>query len=139
MSNIIYNRPESRKKYISISKHQKNARNNHSKWKSINIERDLFDYADYGNFEKQEGFDSWICSSGNMWALQEDRSSVGTDKQQFGFFQAPSNDNGEWHGFPIIPFSESRYNISTNLLERWIREGVISEDDIPNIKKRRRI
>ena len=140
MPDIIYNRPEGRKKYISIAKHQSNANNSHSKWISMNIERDLFDYSDYGNFEKIENINlNWTCQAGQMWSLNRDCSNVGTDRQQFGFFQKPANENDEWHGFPIIPYSKSRYNLSENLLERWVNEGIISEDDVPNIINKRRI
>ena len=52
MPNIIYEREVGRRKYVSIEKHRSVAHNRHSKWLSINIEKDLFDYADYGNYEK---------------------------------------------------------------------------------------
>lgn len=140
MPNIPYNRPEGRKRYLSIAKHQANASNSHSKWISINIERDLFDYSDYGNFEKiDNGNLCWSCQAGHMWSLNSDRSDVGTDKQQFGFFQKPANPNDEWHGFPIVPYSKSRYDLSESLLERWVISGIIKEDDVPNIIKKRRI
>jgi hypothetical protein len=140
MPDIIYNRPAGRKKYISIAKHQINANNSHSKWISINVERDLFDYSDFGNFQKLEDSNlSWTCEAGQMWSLKSDRSDVGTEKQQFGFFQRPVNEDDYWHGFPIIPYSKSRYNLSETLLERWVNEGVIREDDVPNIIKKRRI
>ena len=140
MADIEYIRPEGRKKYLSISKHQANANNNYSKWINMNIERDLFDYADYGNFQKNDnGNLSWACRAGNLWSLNPDRSSVGQNKEQFGFFQKPANQNEEWHGFPIIPFSKSRYSISDNLLDRWVQFGVISEDDVPAILNKKRI
>jgi hypothetical protein len=140
MPDIIYTRPAHRKRYISIAKHQSTAINKHSKWVSINMERDLFDYADYGNFQKLDNTNlSWICQVGNMWSLCQDRSSVGTQQQQFGYFQKPANVHDEWHGFPVIPFSKKRYNLSDNLLERWINEGIINEDDVPNIMNKKRI
>jgi hypothetical protein len=140
MPDIVYTRPANRKKYISIAKHQTTALNSYSKWLSINIERNLFDYADYGNFNKTANTNlSWTCQSGNMWSLNQDRSSVGTQKEQFGFFQKPSNLNDEWHGYPVIPFSKNRLNISDSILERWITEGVINVDDVPNIMNKKRI
>jgi hypothetical protein len=140
MPDIIYSRPTHRKRYLSIGKHQSNANEKHSRWISIIIERDLFDFADYGNFEKNEGNNlSWVCQTGNMWSLNQDRSSVGTMNQQFGFFQKPTNPNDEWHGYPVIPFSKSRLHISETLLERWVNEGVLNIEDVPNIMNKRRI
>lgn len=140
MPDLIYERPEGRRSYLSTAKHQFNAQNEHAKWISINIERDLFDYADYGNYQKEPDTNiGWICISGNMFSLQQDRSSVGRDMEQFGFFQAPANPQGEWHGFPIIPFSKSRYNISDELLEQWVNEGIIEEDEVSMIIKKKRI
>lgn len=142
MPDIQYIRTDGRRKYISIAKHQSIARNKYAKWLSLDIERSLFDYADYGGFigiEVGENNDSWVCDKGNMWALQKNRTDVGSNKEQFGFFQKPSNENDEWHGFPIIPFSKSRYCISEKLLQRWIEENVITEDDIPAIIKKKRI
>lgn len=140
MPDIPYNRPNNRRKYLSIAKHQSNARNNHSKWINMNIERDLFDFADYGNYEKNDNQNlSWTCTTGNMWSIHPNRLSVGTEKQQFGFFQSPVNITDEWHGFPVIPFSSSRYNISDHLLERWVNEGVINEEDVPNLMNKKRI
>lgn len=140
MPTIEYTRPEGRRKYLSIAKHQSNANNNHSKWVSMNVEKDLFDYADYGNFRKAESHTlSWLCAAGNLWSLQPNKSDVGKGKEQFGFFQKPTNLNGEWHGFPIIPFSKSRYNLTEGLIKRWVDEGVIDEDDVPAIMNKRRI
>ncbi len=140
MPDIEYKRPDGRKKYLSIAKHQANANNRHSKWISMNIERDLFDYADYGNFDKIDNGDlSWACQEGNLWSLQQDRSNVGQNKEQFGFFQKPANQNDEWHGFPIIPFSKKRYLISEILLKRWVSIGIITENDVPAILNKKRI
>ena len=141
MPNIIYEREVGRRKYVSIEKHRSVAHNRHSKWLSINIEKDLFDDADYGNYEKNVEKDNsgWLCASGNLWALQNDKSSVGDKNQQFGYFQKPGYPDGEWHGFPIVPFSQKRYCISSDLLSKWTDQGVISVDDISAIMKKRRI
>lgn len=140
MPDLIYSRPAHRKKYISIAKHLSTAINSYSKWISLNIERDLFDYADYGNFTKTENTNlSWICQGGNMWSLNQNRSSVGAQKEQFGFFQQPANQAGEWHGYPAIPFSKGRLHISEDLLKRWVNEGVIAVEDVPNIMNKKRI
>lgn len=140
MPDIEYLRPPGRKKYKCIAKHQSQASSEHSRWIDMNIEKHTFDNADYGNFAHSQGLASWICTSqGNMYGLQQDYSDVGTDKQQFAFFQKPANLHDEWHGFPIIPFSKTRYAISDNLLKRWVDEEVISADDIPTILKKKRI
>jgi len=140
MPDIIYNRPIGHKKYISIAKHQVNANNSHSKWMSVNIEKDMFDYADYGNYMKLSNVNlSWSCSNDNLWSILEDRTSVGKTNEQFGFFQKPVNQNDEWHGFPIVPFSKSRYKLTNELLRRWVVDGIINEDDVPMILKKKRI
>lgn len=106
----------------------------------MNIEKDLFDYADYGNFQKTEnGNLSWACEAGHLWSLNSNKTNVGKQKEQFGFFQKPANQNDEWHGFPIVPFSKSRYKLSNSLIKRWVREGVIHEDDVPAIMNKKRI
>lgn len=140
MPDIIYLRPDGRRKYLSINKHQATTRGKHSKWVSINIEKDLFDYADYGNYTKTPNTNlSWICSKGNMWGIMQDRSSIGTNNQQFGFFQQPVNVNDEWHGYPVIPFSKERLNIPNDLLIRLVTDGILDTDDIPMIIKKKRI
>lgn len=143
MPDISYPRAIGRKKYVSIMKHQPTARNKYAKWESIAIERNLFDYADYGNYTKTDNNPTdleWVCTtSNNMWSLLQNKDSVGKNNEQFGFFQRPANANEEWHGFPVIPFSKSRYNISDDLLNLWVKKGVISIDDIPSIIRKKRI
>lgn len=140
MPDFIYNRPANRKKYLSINKHQATTGGSHSKWLSINVEKDMFDYSDYGNYHKTANQNtSWICSLGNLWAIKEDKSSVGTREEQFGFFQQPVNVNDEWHGYPVIPFSQVRLNICDNLLKRWVADGILDIDDIAMILKKKRI
>lgn len=140
MPDIIYNRPQGRRKYISISKHQRTGIGQFSKWINVNIEKDMFDYSDYGNYLKLPAQNiSWICSKGNLWAVMEDKSSVGTRSEQFGFFQQPVNVNDEWHRYPVIPFSQERLNIPKDLLERWVADGIIDSDDVPMILKKKRI
>ena len=62
--------------------------------------------------------------------------TVGTEKQQFGFFpkvQNPQSD--DWHGYPVIPFKEKnkKYDISNSLLEFWVDNNVLNEDEITTI------
>lgn len=129
----------SRKALLSRSKHQLNGSGNHAKWLSQPIEEATFDSADYGNFTKSNGDVSWI-SDGNLWGFQLISNSiqtVGTKHQQFGFFPATRNPTDHWHGYPIIPFSEKnkKYNISKELLERWVLDGYLSNEDIAIIIK----
>lgn len=139
MHDIPYIRPNGRKKYISTIKHQRNANNSHNKWNDVRTERNTFDVADYGNFELEEGKLSWINDDGNMYGFLQGFPSVGINSEQFGFFQNPGNPSLEWHGFPIVPFSKSRYSISKSLFETWVNIGYISEEDIPSIMNKRRI
>lgn len=140
MPDITYNRPNGRKRYLSIGKHQSVTRNRFSKWISINVERDCFDYADYGNYTKTPNTHlSWTCANGNMWSIKQDRSAIGVDNEQFGFFQCPVNPNDEWHGYPVVPFSQERLSICDLLLQRWVAESIIDIDDIPMIIKKKRI
>lgn len=118
-------------KYKSTSKHSSIAKNKKwSRWISVTIERHVFDNADNN---------SWLNCCGNMFGFSLDFSIVGKEKEQFGFFQAPKNKGGEWHGFPIFPFSSSRYKICATLLEKWVTQGFISQEDVPNILKGRKI
>jgi hypothetical protein len=139
MPDIPYIRPNRTRQYLSISKHQFNSSNNHSKWLSFSIETKTFDTADYGNFTLTVGSISWTDSNGNLWGFLNDFPDLGTSKQQFGYFENPNNLSLSWHGFPIIPFSAARYKIDDELLERWVHNGVLDRDDIPAIKQRKRI
>ena len=139
MPDLEYDRPAGRRRYLSIAKHMRVAQNTHNKWIGINIEREVFDNADYGNFDHQLGFDPWMCDNGTLWGLERNRGDVGMTREQFGYFEPPTNPGGEWHGFPIVPFSRSRYHISDELLLRWVDDVVLQEDDIPAIKDGRRI
>lgn len=139
MPDLPYNRPEGRRRYLSISKHQQHAKNGYAKWKSVPIERSVFDTGDYGNFQLQEGMLAWLDDNQNMWGFLKDHPEVGVDKEQFGFFQNPNNAQLEWHGFPIIPFSQKRYEIPDHLLTRWVQQGCIAAEDIPAIKNKKRI
>lgn len=143
MPNLEYIRSVGKKKYLSIEKHQPTASNTHAKWESIAIERDLFDFADFGNFDKIDDpvkYIEWQCpESLNMWSIGKSKESVGKNKEQFGFFQKPVNVNEPWHGFPIVPFSKSRYKISERLFNLWVHHDIIAKDDIPSILKKKRI
>jgi hypothetical protein len=139
MPNLPYNRPEGRRQYLSIAKHQFHAANNHSKWLNINIERLVFDNADYGGFNHVNPQLAWSDHNGNLWGLLQNLADVGSQRQQFGYFENPNLPNHQWHGFPIIPFSQSRYSISDGLLTRWVLEGVLDQDDVPALLKKKRI
>jgi hypothetical protein len=139
MPDIPYQRNNRPRQYLSISKHQSTARNNSSKWININVEKQTFDTADYGNFTLSNGSIAWIDANGNLWGFLEGFPYIGTERQQFGYFQNPNNPVLEWHGFPIIPFSKDRYRISDQLLERWVNEGYLDQDDIPTLINKRRI
>lgn len=133
-----YDRPQGRRQYLSIAKHQRVARNRHSKWIDFPTERSVFDNADNGTLNQTQGI-AWLDDNGNLWGFLSDFSDVGLNGEQFGFFDNPNNVVHRWHGFPIIPFSNPRYSISDNLLNRWVNEGVFDEDDIPTLLKKRKI
>ena len=129
MPNILYARPNRARQYLSIEKHQRHANNMHAKWESIPIERQTFDAADYGNHSRTDG---------ELWGVLQNYERVGVDGEQFGFFGRPRNATDAWHGFPVVPFNKhkkgQRYHISIELLNRWVEEHVIDEDDIPTIQ-----
>lgn len=142
MPNIDYIRPQGRPQYLSITKHQSIARNNFSKWISVQIEREVFDNADYGTYDHQNlpnPIVSWTDGNGNMWGFKQGFLTVGLDGEQFGYFENPGNPVLQWHGFPIIPFCQSRYAISANLLNLWVNRGFFDEDDIPALLNKKRI
>ncbi|GEM_PF-2923478 len=140
MADIEYPRGEGKKKYLSRSKHMANAHNKYSKWLSVNIERMVFDIADNGSFENPcLEPDPWIDDNRNMWGFLDGLLSIGTKNEQFGYFENPGNPVNHWHGFPIIPFSGTRYDICPALIRRWIIEGHLDEEDIPTLYQRRRI
>lgn len=141
MANISYNRPGRQRQYLSIAKHQVHANNNHAKWINVNTERQTFDNADYGNFDHSVNPPSlsWIDITGNMWGFLQNYVEVGTAREQFGYFENPNNPALEWHGFPVIPFSKSRYSISATLINLWVTSGYMDEDDVPALLNKRRL
>jgi hypothetical protein len=140
MPDIPYIRPLGRRAYVSIPKHMKNTKNNHSKWLTIPIEQQTFDSADYGNHVAIDNPNGpWADDSGDFWGFRPDFSYVGTVNQQFGFFVNPNNPVLPWHGYPIVPFSNKKYRISEGLLARWVNEEIIDEDDIVDIIRQKKI
>ena len=43
------------------------------------------------------------------------------------------------HGYPIVPFKETKYNIEKQLIERWVSEGYLDADDVPDLLTRKKI
>ncbi len=126
-----------RKALLSRSKHQVNGSGHFAKWVSQPIEEATFDAADYGNLTNSEGDTPWI-SDGHLWGFQinsDDIVTVGTNNQQFGFFPKTRNITDHWHGYPVIPFGtrNKKYNISSDLLEKWVSDGHFSEEDIATL------
>lgn len=139
MPDIDYDRPTRPRQYLSINKHQRTATSHYNKWICINTEKQVFDNADYGSISGNGNNDAWLDTKGNLWGFLELFEFVGLDYEQFGYFEDPCNPVLKWHGFPVIPFSESRYVICDELLLRWVNEGLLDEDDIPTLKNKRRI
>lgn len=139
MPNINYDRPRRKRQYICTHKHHRTSRNsNANKWISIEKERLTFDHADYGGFIEQDESKSWSDNEENLWGFVENFEDIGTQKEQFGYFPNPQNITDRWHGYPVIPFKKG-YEISKELLQRWIDEGKIDADDIPHLVGRKRI
>ncbi|TQR14728.1 hypothetical protein [Psychrobacillus soli] len=140
MTTLEYNRLSGRRQYLSIQKHRHNARNDYNKWKSFDLEKKTFDNADYGDFNNVHSPErsSWTDSENNLWGFLENYDIVGTNNEQFGYFPVVTNNFDRWHGYPIIPFTKG-YEIDEKLLHYWISEGYINEDDIPRLKKRKRL
>lgn len=137
MVNFDYDRPGRVRQYTSIQKHRHNANNNHNKWKNYSLEKETFDNADYGAFNKVVK-QSWVDSKLNLWGFVEGFCVLGTQSEQFGFFPVTQNNIDRWHGYPIIPFIKD-YEINQELLHRWVEEGYLDEDDIHKLRKRKRI
>ncbi len=126
------------KKYLSIVKHQKNATSNYSKWESQDIEIQTFNIADCGTVVAGTHH-SWECS-GHLWGfIKNDNEvvTVGTERQQFGFFPEPRNTSDHWHGYPVFPFNKTnnKYDICKSLLEHWRKEDILTEDEIAVLVK----
>lgn len=136
MPNRNIPRKEGRKTYLSIEKHQPNSKNSHAKWVSQDREIEVFDAADYGAFLKEEGHESWEVD-GNLWGFMKEQGdvlTVGTESQQFGFFPKPQNETDDWHGYPIMPNAKGnqikKYNIDKSLLERWVQDGHLTQQQV---------
>jgi len=139
LNDIDIDRKGRTRQYKSTQKHHYTSSNSKaSKWKDREIEIETFDAADYGNFKQDSSGVSWEDSNNNLWGVLEEYPFVGTEKEQFGFFPSTSNSIDRWHGYPIIPFIKG-YEIEDALLKRWVLDGVIDEDDIPTLKRRKRI
>jgi len=141
MANIPYNRPGRQRQYLSITKHQSIANNSHSKWISVSVERLTFDNADYGHFNHNISPPaiSWTDITGHMWGFLQNYSEVGMNREQFGYFENPYNSALRWHGFPVIPFSQTRYCISNTLITLWVDLGLMDQDDVPALLNKKRL
>ena len=78
--------------------------------------------------------ESWLCQT-NLWGFSKNNDGVkivGTEKQQFGFFETPRNETDHWHGYPIIPFKskEKKHDICKSLLNKWKDGEVLTSDEI---------
>lgn len=126
------------KKYLSISKHQKNANNPHSKWETVNLEIETFNNGDRGSLDGSKNA-SWFCQT-NLWGFSKADNNikiVGTEKQQFGFFETPQNLTDHWHGYPIIPskIKTNKHYICKSLLAKWEHDNHFTADEIVTISK----
>jgi len=128
----------SHEKYLSISKHQRNARNDYSKWETLDLEIETFNNEHKGSIDNtfQE---SWLCQN-NLWGFSKALNNikiVGTEKQQFGFFETPRNPTDHWHGYPIIPskIKKDKHCICKNLLTKWEENNHFTADEIAIIAK----
>ena len=94
------------KTYLSRTKHQVNGSGSFSKWISQNMEINTFDNADCGTVVNGI-HSSWECDN-HLWGFIKngDVETIGTEKQQFGFFPATQNITDDWHGYPVFPFKE---------------------------------
>lgn len=129
----------SNKKYLSISKHQKNARNRYSKWETIDFEIETFNNGDKGSTNGTIKV-SWLCQA-DLWGFSKNNDgsikTVGTERQQFGFFETPRNATDHWHGYPIIPFKskEKKHDICKDLLIKWKDDNELTADEIATLVK----
>ncbi len=119
------------KSYLSRTKHQKNGSGNYAKWVSQNIEIETFDNADT--------LPIWECDS-HLWGFikrDNDIITVGTKKEQFGFFPATRNITDDWHGYPVFPFKEknNKYDICKELLILWEENEDLTADEIATLIK----
>jgi hypothetical protein len=120
------------KTYKSRSKHQIHGFGSYSKWKSQAIEIETFDNADCGTVIN--GVESsWECDN-HLWGFIKNNNieTIGTEKQQFGFFPATQNIPDDWHGYPVFPFKEKnkKYDICKNLLKFWEDNDELTADEI---------
>lgn len=138
MPNIEYNRAGRPRQYISIQKHHHTSRwKNASKWISYDIEKDTFDAADYGNHNRTEDDQPWLDDRGNLWGFLNDLIDVGSKGEVFGFFDRPRNISDRWHGYPIFPFAPKA--IPRMLIQHWIDEEILDEDDIISLIKKKKM
>ncbi len=125
------------KTYLSRTKHQRNGSGDFAKWISQNTEIDTFNKADVGTTEN--GIQSvWECNN-HMWGFIKDSNitTIGTKKEQFGFFPKTQNVTDDWHGYPVFPFKEKnkKYDICKNLLDYWEKNNELTADEIAILTK----
>jgi len=116
--------------YLSRTKHQKNGSGTFAKWISQDIEIETFDNAD--------SIPIWKCDS-HLWGFIKNDVvvTIGTKKQQFGFFPATQNITDDWHGYPVFPFKEKnkKYDICKSLLKTWEENNNLTADEIAILTK----
>lgn len=125
------------KKYLTRTKHQKNGSGDFTKWLSQDIEIQTFDKADCGTIINNI-HNCWECER-HLWGFIKTNNvlTIGTKKQQFGFFPATQNITDDWHGYPVFPFKEKnkKYDICKQLLDIWEKNNELTSDEIAILVK----
>lgn len=105
--------------YFPHPQHNKNASKNKHKTRWIlkeNEQYEVFRISDEN---------AWICKSNSaLFSILNNGSEIfGENEERLAFFRVPNNTTTPWHGFPVF---SSDYEISTILLDDWIKNKVIT-------------
>ena len=105
--------------YYPIHYHNKTAKDNPDKTKwclKKNEQYEVFRLSDESK---------WICDDNNglFGILNDGNVLLGTSEERLSYFPKPTNENDDWHGFPV---SSGEFEPSKKLVEKWHKDEIIS-------------
>lgn len=121
------------KMYLSLFKHRGTGDRRHKNMWSSEIspdnEYEIFQSADESN---------WCDESNHYWGVWNQGVKLGEKGERISKFPCPSNPQDPWHGYPASPRENPDNDSPSDLLvERWVRDNVISKEMGRKIQKKR--
>lgn len=80
----------------------------------------------------------WVCKKNNVWSIQGSINNyikIGHNGSDDAYMAKYVTDhNGEWHGYPVVPFRQAD-RPPTVILDNWKSRGIITKSMQASITK----